>query len=357
MNEEHQRSAGQITPMETAAIGNLGEGQPNASALEAPAISTEIQGHTQTLGPGSKSPRVDQAGTILPETSPAHEIRAPIRDTIAMPEPRGSRARRVGLVAGALVTALGLGWIGGSNSYRLVDLSPVWTGLQQKLNSSVRSVASVWNETVGGIAVTAGTTGPGKMAGQDATSEPPNTREVSSRKANDVDDRLVDGGESSQGAARDLTIRVEQLREVTERSQREILAGVGRLAERLERVEAQLANLSAIKSTPSAAQQNSGSARPALAGQRPTPGAAAKISSRLPATEAYPDRRQNAIEGWTIREVFGGTAVLAGPDGIRKVSPGDTVPGVGRIESIVRWGKRWVVTTSRGMITMDQAAP
>jgi hypothetical protein len=39
--------------------------------------------------------------------------------------------------------------------------------------------------------------------------------------------------------------------------------------------------------------------------------------------------------------------------GIRKVSSGDTVPGVGRLNSIVRRGGRWVVTTSRGVITTD----
>ena len=30
---------------------------------------------------------------------------------------------------------------------------------------------------------------------------------------------------------------------------------------------------------------------------------------------------------------------------------GDTVPGVGRVDSIVRWGNRWIVATSRGLIS------
>jgi len=29
---------------------------------------------------------------------------------------------------------------------------------------------------------------------------------------------------------------------------------------------------------------------------------------------------------------------------------GDTVPGVGRIDSIVRWGNRWIVATASGLI-------
>jgi hypothetical protein len=29
---------------------------------------------------------------------------------------------------------------------------------------------------------------------------------------------------------------------------------------------------------------------------------------------------------------------------------GDTIPGVGRIDSIVRWGNRWIVATANGLI-------
>jgi hypothetical protein len=66
-----------------------------------------------------------------------------------------------------------------------------------------------------------------------------------------------------------------------------------------------------------------------------------------------PDTRPTTIEGWTVRNVSGRTAVLQGPDGIRRVSVGDTVPGAGRIDSIVRWGNRWIVATSKGLITTD----
>jgi hypothetical protein len=60
-----------------------------------------------------------------------------------------------------------------------------------------------------------------------------------------------------------------------------------------------------------------------------------------------PETKPTTIEGWTLLEVRGGTAVLEGPDGIWKVTRGDTVPGVGKIDSIVRWGSRWIVATSR----------
>ena len=64
-----------------------------------------------------------------------------------------------------------------------------------------------------------------------------------------------------------------------------------------------------------------------------------------------PETKPITIEGWTLREVVNGTAVIEGPNGVWKVTPGQTVPGVGRVDSIVRWGNRLVVATSKGLIS------
>lgn len=64
-----------------------------------------------------------------------------------------------------------------------------------------------------------------------------------------------------------------------------------------------------------------------------------------------PETRPTTIEGWTVLDVRGGTAVLEGPDGIRMATRGDTVPGIGRIDSIVRWGSHWIVATASGLIS------
>jgi hypothetical protein len=63
-----------------------------------------------------------------------------------------------------------------------------------------------------------------------------------------------------------------------------------------------------------------------------------------------PETRPTTIPGWTVVDVRDGTAVLDGPDGIRMAARGDTVPGLGRVDSIVRWGSRWVVATANGLI-------
>jgi len=66
-----------------------------------------------------------------------------------------------------------------------------------------------------------------------------------------------------------------------------------------------------------------------------------------------PETRPMTIEGWTVRDVSGSTAALEGPDGTWRAARGDIVPGLGRVDSIVRWGNYWLVSTSRGLIASE----
>jgi hypothetical protein len=96
--------------------------------------------------------------------------------------------------------------------------------------------------------------------------------------------------------------------------------------------------------TAAAAQPNTGPSEPA-ARIRP------RAPEMLPSPVPFPETRPATIEGWTVRDVSGATAVLEGPDGTWRAARGDTVPRVGRVESIVRWGSRWIVVTSSGLIS------
>jgi hypothetical protein len=64
-----------------------------------------------------------------------------------------------------------------------------------------------------------------------------------------------------------------------------------------------------------------------------------------------PETKPQTVEGWMIRDIVGNTVVLEGPEGVWRVTQGDTVPGVGKVGSIVRWGNRWIVSTTRGLIS------
>jgi hypothetical protein len=86
-----------------------------------------------------------------------------------------------------------------------------------------------------------------------------------------------------------------------------------------------------------------------------TPPPSPAASAAKPQTEArltpVPETRPTTIDGWVLREVVNGTAVLEGPDGIVRVKRGDTVPGLGRVVAIFGWGKRLIVATTKGLIS------
>lgn len=123
------------------------------------------------------------------------------------------------------------------------------------------------------------------------------------------------------GAAQSAKIaeRVEKL----EKAQAEPAAKLARLSEAVDKLRAPAAAPAAT-----AAPETTGSIKP---------------------TAAQPNRLP-VVEGWTLREVFDGTATVVGRAGIFDVIPGDPLPGVGRVDAIRRQDGRWVVVTSRGLI-------
>ena len=70
-----------------------------------------------------------------------------------------------------------------------------------------------------------------------------------------------------------------------------------------------------------------------------------------------PRMDEKGTANWSVRSVFSDTAVLEGPRGLIAVGPGDTIPGIGQIQAIMRSGGRWVVATSKGVITARKREP
>ena len=70
-----------------------------------------------------------------------------------------------------------------------------------------------------------------------------------------------------------------------------------------------------------------------------------------PRLAPVPETPPTTIPGWIVHEVANGTAVVQGPNGTFRVVRGDVLPGAGKVESIVRWGHRWIVATNRGLIS------
>jgi hypothetical protein len=82
-----------------------------------------------------------------------------------------------------------------------------------------------------------------------------------------------------------------------------------------------------------------------------TPPAAAATPPQAPGTTAKADvGRLPTVEGWVLRDVGRGSALIESRRGLFEVYAGDPVPGLGRVDAIRKQDGRWVVVTSKGLI-------
>ena len=115
-----------------------------------------------------------------------------------------------------------------------------------------------------------------------------------------------------------------------EKAQAEPLAKLAKLGEAVDKLRAPVA------AAPAAAKEVTGSVSPPAA----TPVAAPKVEvARLP-----------TVEGWVLRDIANGSALIESRRGMFEVYAGDPVPGLGRVEAIRRQDGRWVVVTTKGLI-------
>jgi hypothetical protein len=122
-----------------------------------------------------------------------------------------------------------------------------------------------------------------------------------------------------------------------EKAQAEPAARLAKLSEAVDKLRAAPPVApAAIAAAPVAAKDVTGSVAPAA----PAGAAAPKVEvGRLP-----------TVEGWRLRDVGNGGALIESRRGIFEVYAGDPVPGLGRVDAIRRQDGRWVVVTSKGLI-------
>jgi hypothetical protein len=81
------------------------------------------------------------------------------------------------------------------------------------------------------------------------------------------------------------------------------------------------------------------------------PPAVAATPPQAPGTTAKADvGRLPTVEGWVLRDVGRGSALIESRRGLFEVYAGDPVPGLGRVDAIRKQDGRWVVVTSKGLI-------
>jgi hypothetical protein len=262
-------------------------------------IEAAIDAFKATLVPdataGCEPPLTDAISNMASETRAAEipEIRCNQRDEnwVSVAAMERKTLRRGWLFTGAFVGIFCLGWVGGSISSRFIEVGAALEILEQKLKPFAKNLCAERTR----ITI--------ESAGANNADKP--TVDVLSARKESV----------SATIARDSGYRPP--------------SNVGRLPP------------APLPPVSRSAQENN-----------PSPSAAAKTDERVLARlTPTPQTRPVTIEGWTVRHVHSGTAVLEGPGGVWRAARGETVPGVGRIDSIVLWGGRWIVSTTNGLIT------
>jgi hypothetical protein len=137
---------------------------------------------------------------------------------------------------------------------------------------------------------------------------------------------------------------------------------IQKLSETVERLRTAQASAAATSGT---ARETSGSARETTGSLPPSQGMASAAAGVAPAQAAAARtaeaaRQQDAaasavgrlpiVDGWVLRNVGRGGALIEGRQGLYEVYAGDPVPGLGKVDAIRKQDGRWVVVTSKGLV-------
>jgi len=159
----------------------------------------------------------------------------------------------------------------------------------------------------------------------------------------------------------DASAKTVEVAKITERLDRaeKVQAEAGtrlaRATEGLDRLErrqgAPGASTSSSDMTGSIADPRSTAPGPGISGdgrRAQPPGAGSAVGA--PGAPTAPTAALPILEGWVVRDVYRGAALIQGRAGILQVMPGEVLPGLGRIEAVQRHDGRWEVVTTRGVI-------
>jgi hypothetical protein len=123
-------------------------------------------------------------------------------------------------------------------------------------------------------------------------------------------------------SSKNANAQFAKIAERAEKAQTEPAARLARLAEAIDRLEKKPAIVAAADTTGSIVEKQ--------------------------------EQRPPILEGWILRDIFNGRAMVEGRSGLYEVGPGSTLPGVGKVEAVKRQDGRWVVVTGKGLIVSSR---
>lgn len=161
--------------------------------------------------------------------------------------------------------------------------------------------------------------------------------------------QTADATRPLQAALAQVTKEVAALKASIDASHRAATTQISKISERFDRSEKAQAEpagkLAALADTVSKLEKRLTAAASAedITGSIPQRAAA-------PAAAPKDQAKPAIVQGWVLRDIYRGRALVEGRSGLYEVAPGATLPGIGRVETITQQDGRWVVVTPKGLI-------
>ncbi len=326
--------------------GSLGSGPavPNASEVRDEPVAAAAQGPVSVESPdlvpaqsgAGETPEVSASGTDAPKAD-AFEAEAPKVEAPKADAPKAAAPR----IPGKLIMLSGdRNWDRNDAAAEAETESD--SGMFGKRRLSALAAVAVLATITGALGGALATAGLGHFAGDGSRSA--HSRALEAQVAQlDADMTALKASveHTSKTSLAQFNKAYDRLDKV-EKAQAEPNARIAKLSEAIDKLRA------APVATPVAAAAPA--PVPAAAKDVAVTGSIVPSAAQPAAAPKVEVARLPTVEGWVLRDVANGGALIEGRQGIFEVYAGNPVPGLGRIDAIRRQDGRWVVVTSKGLI-------
>jgi hypothetical protein len=320
---------------------DAGSAAPHSSEAQREPVAASVQESVQ------ESANVDSPA-LAPEQGPAAEtakVGAPKADAAKPGPPKADALHAPGKVM-IMSSPSDRAWANGNDACPEPETEQSG-GMFGKRRLAAMAAVVALATVAGALGGALATAGLGHFFGSDTTSAANRPLEAAlARIGADIQNLKVSVEHTSKMGMSQFNKTSDRLDKL-EKAQAEPAAKLAKLSEAVDKLRAASPVAPAAVAAPPltpvpaaattvAAKEATGSIAPAA----PTTADAPKLEvARLP-----------TVEGWVLRGVSNGVALIEGRRGIYEVYAGDPVPGAGRVDAIRRQDGRWVVVTSKGLI-------
>jgi hypothetical protein len=170
--------------------------------------------------------------------------------------------------------------------------------------------------------------------------------------ASEQSSAMTGRAQAMEATIKRLESEVAALKAGTDRAAKGDAGQFAKVNDRLDKMEKAHADSAAkLAKLNDSVEKQHVAAAPAATAKDVTGSIPAATAAPVPLPSPKPEfARLPRVDGWVLRDVANGGALIEGRTGIYEVYAGDPVPGLGRVDAIRKQDGHWVVVTSRGLV-------